>query len=178
MIKLKVRSNNIIKNILFENSDKNYLQKNINRCRGRGPGWRMSGRGLRGRGRGWAETEARLVSVGLASGSWRHPVSDNSISGNWSHDHVLVQREQRHISGLMCGCWVYPPLTNFREKRIKMSEVFSLWIMMSLVSISSNFPFQVDLNTSPSASLNKEQDPNVLICWRKHWTLYFRCHHS
>ena len=57
-----------------------------------------------------------------------------------------------------------------------MSEVFSLWIMMSLVSISSNFPFQVDLNTSPSASLNKEQESNVLI--RKHWTLCFRCHHS
>ena len=55
-----------------------------------------------------------------------------------------------------------------------MSEVFSLWIMLSLVSISSNFPFQVDLNTSPSASLNKEQEPNVLICCAETLNIIFQ----
>ena len=57
-----------------------------------------------------------------------------------------------------------------------MSEVFSLWIMLSLVSISSNFPFQVDLNTSPSASLNKARTKySHLLETLEH---YFRCHHS
>ena len=36
-----------------------------------------------------------------------------------------------------------------------MLKVFYVWIMISLVSISSDSSFQVDLNTSPSASLNK-----------------------